>query len=107
MRPSIASVVIALVALVALVTLAGCSKSPVGRYAVAGDATQFIELRDDGTFFSTQKNKLLGTTKLTGKYRLDGDTLTFEPADGAPTQAQLDGTTLKDADGRSFVKQAD
>ena len=85
----------------ALLMFAGCSKSPVGTYINQKNATYYLELRSDRTFFL---NDFAG--KFNGKYRIEGHTITIEVAGQDVSRVTLDGSTLTDKDGDKWVRKS-
>jgi hypothetical protein len=80
--------------------LIGCSHSPTGKYVSQTNPSDYLELRDDGTFFLNEMS-----AERTGKYRIDGKTITLEWGSGVAVRGTLDGKTLTDKDGDKWVKQ--
>jgi len=89
-----------IVLLLTLQLLIGCSHSPTGKYVSQKNPSDYLELRDDGTFFLNENS-----FEHTGKYRIDGKTVTMELRSGAPVRGTLDGKTFTDPDGDKWVKQ--
>lgn len=82
------------------VSLVVCSGGIAGTYVHDKNHNEYLELRRDSTFFLKEHG--MG---LSGKYRVDGDTITLIVERGMSTQGKMRGNTLIDDDGESWVKR--
>jgi hypothetical protein len=82
------------------ICLLACSKGVAGTYVHQKNTKEYMELREDGTFFVRERS--MG---ISGKYRVDGDVLTLMLDAGPSSQGKIHGNTIIDGDGESWVKQ--
>jgi len=94
----------ALILSLVLLLPAGCSRSPVGKYASEKNPNDFVELRSDGTFFAKETHMGKASQK-TGKYRVEGKTITLELGTGDAARGTIDGNTLIDPDGDKWIRK--
>jgi hypothetical protein len=109
------NIVFAMALLICFICLAprsfGADLSGVsGVYLCHTDDTQFLTLRQDATFVLRQRVKPPDKEKpfmeFTGKYQLNGETLTLILDDGGIAEGQLKGSVFTDAQGDAWVKKS-
>jgi len=80
-----------------------------GVYLNRSDDAQFLTLRPDATFFLRQKksppSKANPFVEFSGKYELNGETVTLILSDGGMAQGQLQGNVFTDSQGSAWVKK--
>ena len=81
-------------------TLIACSHGVGGTYVHDKNNKDYLELRSDATFFLRENG--MGVS---GKYRVDGNVITMTIDGGPSTQGKIQGNTLIDDDGESWVKK--
>lgn len=79
--------------------LTGCNQSPAGTYFSQSNPTNYLELKEDGTFFMQAK---IGVH---GRYRVDGKRLTIESKSGFAAAGTIQGNTLVDGNGEKWAKK--
>jgi hypothetical protein len=83
-----------------MATLIACGGRISGTYVHDKDSKEYLELRPDSTFFLRERG--MG---LSGKYRIDGATVTLTVDGGMSTQGNIRGKTLIDDDGEKWVRR--
>ena len=86
---------------VIVMIMAGCSDATIaGKYVIAENKNEYIELNKDGTF-TVKQNNLMHS----GKYKLTAKKLSLHFHDGNIATGQINGQTLIDPDGIRWTKQ--
>jgi len=86
--------------------LPGCGRSVSGRYVNAKNSREYMELKTDGTFYIEQINALTGRRfALSGKYRVEGDVITWTLEGGLAARGKIERNTIIDDEGKRWVKQ--
>ena len=99
--------ILCVVALTSLtVVLCGCGRDRntgtqqhVGVYIKHGNPSEFIELKSDGSYVSSER----GVT-LNGTYEIDGARLTLECPEAGQSSGRLDGDKIIDNENQTWVK---
>ncbi len=84
---------------------ADCSRSPAGKYTSQKNPNDYIELRSDGTFFIKETHTYGGAVQKTGKYRVEGKTMTLELGSSDAARGTIDGDTLIDPAGDKWIRK--
>jgi len=97
--------VLALTILIALAitTVVGCSrssKSVTGTYVNKANSSEHLELKANGEFYLRE----LGMG-ITGKYEIEGDTITLKFDMGLAARGRIRGNTIIDEEGKTWVKR--
>jgi len=82
-----------------MLCLFGCSKGVSGVYVHDKKKSEYLELRSDSTFFL--RGSGMGVT---GKYRVDGETITLTIDNGTAVQAKIHGGVFTDPEGQTWTK---
>lgn len=79
-------------------TLIGCAKTVSGTFIHEKNSKEYLELKSDNTFFLQQSGGA------TGKYTIDGNTLTLDYG-GPADRAVINGNTITESDGEKWIKK--
>jgi hypothetical protein len=88
-----------IIALTLLFSLFGCSKGVTGIYVHEKNKREYLELRSDSMFFVHGVGQ-----SVSGKYKVDGETITLTLDNGPSVQAKIHGSVFTDPDGESWIK---
>jgi len=88
--------------LLCALTMSGCDrgKSSVGTYLSEKNPQDITELKSDGTFLVHQ-----GKMDVSGKYSIEGKTLTLTLNSGNVMTGAIDGKTITDDTGEHWTKK--
>ncbi|GAB6172977.1 hypothetical protein JCM15765_24550 [Paradesulfitobacterium aromaticivorans] len=86
--------------LIMLNTLTGCAKTVSGTYVDVKNNKSYLELKSDGTWY-LQDDYGHGYT---GKYTIDGNTITIDNG-GRAARFTINGDTITDSEGDKLVKK--
>ncbi len=76
----------------------GCSKQVAGTYVSEKNDKNFIELKEDGSFF-------IKDGKIHGEYAVEGNEITLVWGGGMSSSVKIEGIVLEDSDGDKWVKK--
>lgn len=99
----------ALVICLAAPCIAADLNSVSGTYIYQPNNSEFLKLRPDATFVLKQKKTPPDSkkpfVKFSGKYELNGETITLKTSDGGTAKGQLRGNVFTDNQGKKWVKK--